>query len=298
MGYRNIKIDSSVDVRIRNYQLLINDYSIPLEDMNSILIENPTVKLSEYFLRTCADEGIAVYVCDEKHMPNGVLLPLEKHCRHFKELRTQIEAPKPLKKRIWQEIVICKVANQAECIRLSGKEGCKQLLQMSKAVQSGDRTLVEAKAAEFYFHQLFGQDFVRREENALNGALNYGYAIIRGNIARTIVVHGLEPSLGINHHSELNSFNLADDFIECFRPLVDLLVFSMKDDILSEEELTPEIKRKLFSVLTLDMEINHQKQIINNCVDILTESYIRSLEEGEQMLLTPKLLKLGIHQYE
>ena len=172
------------------------------------------------------------------------------------------------------------------------------MLQMSKAVQSGDRTLVEAKAAEFYFHQLFGQDFVRREEDALNGALNYGYAIIRGNIARTIVVHGLEPSLGINHHSELNSFNLADDFIECFRPLVDLLVFSMKDDILSEEELTPEIKRKLFSVLTLDMEINHQKQIINNCVDILTESYIRSLEEGEQMLLTPKLLKLGIHQYE
>lgn len=34
---------------------------------------------------------------------------------------------------------------------------------------------------------------------------------------------GFHPTFGIHHDSQLNAFNLADDLIEPYRPLVDLV---------------------------------------------------------------------------
>ena len=41
-----------------------------------------------------------VYKRQEKHLPNAVLLPMVRHSRHFKILKYQIEAGKPLQKRL------------------------------------------------------------------------------------------------------------------------------------------------------------------------------------------------------
>ena len=189
MGYRNIKIDSSVGLHIKNEQLVIGEkgVSFPLEDINCVLIENQAVAISAYMLSEFAKQGIALYVCDEKHLPNAVLLPMVKHSRHFKLLIKQIEVGKPLIKRLWQQIIVCKIKNQALCLKEMGLDGYEKLLSMTKEVQSGDKTHVEAKAAAYYFRVLYGDDFTRADECIVNSAMNYAYAIIRGLIARSVV---------------------------------------------------------------------------------------------------------------
>lgn len=300
MGYRNIKIESSIGLHIKNSQLIIGDkgVSFPLEDINCVLIENQSVTVSSYMLQEFAKNEIALYVCDEKHLPNAVLLPLVKHSRHFKMLTRQIEVGKPLIKRLWQQIIVCKIKNQALCLKEMGLDGYDKLLAMTKEVQSGDKTHVEAKAAAYYFRALYGDEFTRDNECIINSAMNYAYAIIRGLIARSIVCYGLEPSLGMFHHSELNSFNLADDLIEVFRPLVDLYVASHFDIAEVDSDLTPQIKRDLFNIINYDMSMKGDKRIISNCIDMLVYSYSGAIQGNRTDLELPELISLQVHSYE
>ena len=298
MGFRNIKIDSHVKLSIKNQQLNIETdiaRQIPLEDINCIIIENQTVTVSAYLLQKMADMGIAVYVCDEKHLPNAVLLPMVRHSRHFKIL---IEAGKPLQKRLWQQIVVQKIRNQALCLAYLELDGSEELMKMCKEVQSGDRTHVEAKAAAFYFKSLYGLGFSRGNDHIINAALNYGYAIVRGLIARSIVCYGLEPSIGVFHHSELNNFNLADDMIEPFRPLVDLYVAQNYDIAEIDSDLTPERKRGIFGIINYDMDMKGEKRIISNCIDMLVASYSSALQGKRSDLELPELMQLQVHSYE
>lgn len=300
MGYRNIKIESSIGLHIKNSQLIIGDkgVSFPLEDINCVLIENQSVTVSSYMLQEFAKNEIALYVCDEKHIPNAVLLPLVKHSRHFKMLTRQIEVGKPLIKRLWQQIIVCKIKNQALCLKEMELDGYDKLLAMTKEVQSGDKTHVEAKAAAYYFRALYGDEFTRDNECIINSAMNYAYAIIRGLIARSIVCYGLEPSLGMFHHSELNSFNLADDLIEVFRPLVDLYVASHFDIAEVDSDLTPQIKRDLFNIINYDMSMKGDKRIISNCIDMLVYSYSGAIQGNRTDLELPELIPLQVHSYE
>ena len=301
MGYCNIKIDSSVGLHIKNDQLVIGDkeISFPLEDINCVLIENQSVAVSAYMLQKFASQGIALYVCDERHLPNAVLLPMVKHSRHFKMLTKQMEVGKPLIKRLWQQIIIFKIKNQALCLKNIGfSSEYEKLLSMTKEVQSGDKTHVEAKAAAYYFRILYGEGFTRADECIVNSAMNYAYAIIRGLIARSIVCYGLEPSIGMFHHSELNSFNLADDLIEVFRPLVDLYVASYFDMSEVDADLTPQIKRDLFNIINYDMSLKGEKRIISNCIDILVYSYNGAIQGNRTDLELPELIPLQVHSYE
>lgn len=301
MGFRNIKIEGNRKLHIEHQQLVIEsgtEIKIPLEDINSILIEHQSVTVSAYMLQKFAEMGIALYVCDEKHLPNGVLLPMVKHSRHYKLLKCQIEAGKPFQKRLWQQIVVQKIKNQSICLELSGKEGAEELQRMCREVQSGDRTHVEAKAASFYFRKLYGPQFTRGDDHIINASLNYGYAIIRGMIARSLVCYGLEPSIGIFHHSELNSYNLADDFIEPFRPIVDLYTASKFDLSQAESALTPEIKRGLYGIVNYEMQVKGEKRILSNCIDSLAASYSSALQEKCEILNLPELMQLQEHSYE
>ena len=301
MGFRNIKIDSHVKLSIKNQQLYIETdilRQIPLEDINCIIIGNQTVTVSAYLLQKMADMGITVYVCDEKHLPNAVLLPMVRHSRHFKILKYQIEAGKPLQKRLWQQIVVRKIRNQALCLAYLDLDGSEELMKMCKEVQSGDRTHVEAKAAAFYFKSLYGLGFSRGNDHVINSALNYGYAIVRGLIARSIVCYGLEPSIGVFHHSELNNFNLADDMIEPFRPLVDLYVSQNYDVAEIDSDLTPERKRDIFGIINYDMDVKGEKRIISNCIDMLVASYSSALQGKRSDLELPELMQLQVHSYE
>lgn len=166
---------------------------------------------------------------------------------------------------------------------------------MAERVKSGDSENVEATAAQKYFTVLFGKDFTRGEEGGRNAALNYGYAILRGSMARYLAVYGFTSAFGLHHRNSLNSFNLADDLMEPFRPVVDLMVSRY---VCKGDELTPETKRMLFNCLNLDILSGGQHHSVAYAAERLVHSLNRSLSSGEAKLVLPKLLEPTQHSYE
>ena len=299
MAFRNIYIQNDVYLKIKNEQLLINrngeEHTIPLEDINSICIENQRTSITTYALKKFIEHDIIVYICDEKHLPTGVLLGTNNYSRQLKNLKMQFEIPKPLIKRIWQDIIKTKVRNQAECLKILGIEGYKQLDDMIVGITSGDTNNVEAKAASQYFKSLFGRTFNREIDCIENAALNYGYSILRGMIARTLIMYGFEPAIGIFHHNQLNNFNLADDFIECFRPVVDLYVLNKIN--LRNKCLIPEEKQKLYNVINCLVLIDGKKFNIQGAIEYMVKSFSTSINQKENYIKLPYLIAIEEYRY-
>lgn len=299
MAFRNIYVENDVHLKIKNEQLVVTkeeqEHTIPLEDINSICIESQKTVITTYTLKKFIQHDIVLYVCDEKHLPTGLLVGMNNYSRQLKNIKLQINASKPLNKRIWQEIVKQKIFNQSECLKFSNKSGSEALKEMIKGINSGDNTNVEARAANFYFRNLFEKTFNRSVPCKENAALNYGYAIIRGMIARTLIMYGFEPAIGIFHHNELNNFNLADDFIEPFRALVDLYIIKNID--LSIDELTTKDKKKIFDIVNCLVLIDNKKFNVQGAIEYMIKSYSTSMNKNQNVLKLLQLIDLEIYRY-
>lgn len=297
MAFRNVVIESPACIRVKNEQLLVitdREYSLPAEDLSALLLENRQSTITTAALSLLGQSGCVLFVCDEKHLPCAVLTPFSQHSRTLAAARLQLSATEPSKKRLWQGLVKAKIGNQVRSLCLCGKDGIA-LEGMAARVRSGDPDNLEASAAQLYFPLLFGEGFTRGEENGINAALNYGYAILRGCMARTLTVYGFLPAFGVHHRSELNAFNLADDFMEPFRPLVDVLVCQHED---FEAPLTPARKRQLFNCLNLDILSGGEHHSVSYAMERLVRSYTRSLREQSAGLCLPELLEPRQHRYE
>ena len=299
MAFRNIIIENPARIHVRNSQLIIETdlaHSLPLEDISALLLESERSTITTAALSHLGQCGCTVYVCDEKHMPCAVLTPYQQHSRSLSTLRLQLDVTEPRKKQLWQAIVKAKLSNQSACLELCGAAStAKTLHTLASRVRSGDSDNTEATGAQLYFPALFGNDFTRSRNCGINAALNYGYAILRGAIARHLAVYGFLPVLGLHHRSTLNSFNLADDLMEPFRPVVDRLVYLAFQEI---DSLTPSIKRELFNCLNLDILSGTQHHSVNYAMERLVQSLGRSLENNTTPLLLPQLLELKQHRYE
>jgi CRISPR-associated protein Cas1 len=303
MAYRNIVIENAAMLKCKNEQLLIciDDvvHSVPIEDISAIMLENKQSLITVAALTKLAQHGTTIYFCDDKHLPCAVLHPFIQHSRQTAVFNLQESLSLPTKKRLWQQIVQAKITNQARCLKLCGigDDIYNNLINMVQNVDGGDSMNVEATAANYYFKHLFDNSFVRDDEfDGRNSALNYGYAIMRGHLARLLVVYGFLPIKGIHHHNDQNSFNLADDFMEPFRPVVDLFVMQ---NIKPEELLVPEIKRQLFNLLNVDMESGKQIHSVAYAAERLVQSFVRCCQDyKDNKLLLPNLVKLRQHTYE
>lgn len=298
MPYRNIFIANKAQLRLSLGQLIVNngeEYSFPIEDIRSIVIDNPNTSITAKLAAYLGNEGVCVILCDEKHLPCCQLLPTGTYCRTLKRINLQLQQTKPKLKNIWRQIVIRKIENQAKCLDLFEKSG-KKLIQLAKAVQSGDSTNREGYAAGIYFKELFGKGFTRSEDSAENAALNYGYAIIRSFIARTIAAYGLEPSIGVHHKNQLNAFNLADDLIEPFRPSVDIAVFKFMD--LSNGLSTYE-KAFLQKLLNSACRVDGNSWSIAKAIELEVQSLIECFESKEvKDLKLPETIETAFFDYE
>ena len=298
MGYINIITYSAQNISIKNKQLLLENgqdfVTYPLEDINSLLIESERCSISTNTLRQLAQNNIVTYFCDEKHLPCAYLINYNGFYKNLEVYNHQVNLSKPTQKNLWKQIIVAKVQNQIEVLNLCGIKN--DLQSFVPKIKSADSDNIEALVANKYFKLLFGDDFVRRNPNFVNGCLNYAYAIVRGMIARTVVAHGMLPFLGVFHKNKLNAFNLVDDLNEPFRPIVDLLVAKQID--LTQTELTPKTKQQVFSVVNFDMLVNGQKQTVSNCIEILVNSYSQSLSKDDAKLVCPKIIELSLHQYE
>lgn len=300
MSWRSVVITQPTKLSVKNRQLQITQdeqWSIPMEDISSVVLETPQINISSKTISLMAENKIVMYSCDEKHLPNGIFMPFACHSRELKAIKQQLNCTESFNKRCWQKIIIQKIFNQAKVLKMCDKPIMGEHLEnLSQNVNSGDTQNKEAIAAKGYFASLFGNNFSRDYDNIYNTALNYGYSIIRGAIARTIVSYGYIPSVGIHHKSELNNYNLADDFIEPFRPVVDLWV---KTNINANTEFDKYVRASLVNLLNVDVKIQGKLQSVNNAINIMIASYTTAINQNEyKKLQLPEILPIKVHDYE
>lgn len=299
MVWRSVMISSPAKLRREHYSLAIEQEEtafVPFEDIAVIVLNHREITLTHPVLSACAEYGIGLYATGHNHQPAGVFLPFLPHSRTTRMMRLQLSIAKPAAKQAWACIVRRKIENQAECLRLAGKKGKDRLDSYARRVRSGDPDNMEAQAAAFYFARLYGPDFHRAEERWTNAALDYGYAVLRGAIARGLVAHGLHPTVGLFHDSEQNAFNLADDLIEPFRPLVDLHV--AKHGATTEGELIPADKAALVALLNVDVAMPQGRMSILSAVEYAVESLVRMYESDTKEVDLPILIGLQAHRLE
>jgi len=296
--WRSVMISRPAKLRREHYSLAIEQEQtafVPFEDIAVIMLNHREISLTHPVLSACGEYGISLFATSDTHHPSGVFLPFLTHSRTTRWLRFQLDMPRPVAKKTWAAIVRRKISNQAACLRLAGIDGADRLVAYALRVRSGDSGNVESQAAASYFARMFGKDFQRGQERWLNAALDYGYAVLRGTIARGLVAHGLLPSIGLFHASEQNAFNLADDLIEPFRPLVDLYVAKQRHP--ENAELLPEDKADLIALLNVDMGTPGGVMSALSAIELAVESLARIYECGaEGPLDLPTLIGLREHQ--
>lgn len=299
MVWRSVMISRPAKLRREHFSLAIDQEEtafVPFEDIAVIVLNHREITLTHPVLSACAEYGIGLYATGSNHQPAGVFLPFLPHSRTTRMMRKQLGIAKPTTKQAWANIVRRKIENQAACLRLCGAKGVDRLDSYARRVRSGDPNNMEAQAAAFYFAQLYGQEFHRAEECWTNAALDYGYAVLRGAIARGLVAHGLHPTVGLFHDSEQNAFNLADDVIEPFRPLVDLHV--AKHPATTEGDLIPADKQALVALLNVDVTMPQGRMSVLSAIEYTVESLVRLYEGDAKELDLPVLVGLQPHRLE
>jgi CRISPR-associated protein Cas1 len=297
---RTLYFGNPANLRLKDKQLSIEVFldgenknsSIPVEDIGVMLIDHPQITLSSGLLQALQENNVALITCDYRHMPQSLLLPIEGHSTQQERYDAQLNASEPLKKQLWAQTVSQKIKNQAnnlESINISAN----YLIPLFRNVKSGDSDNCEATAAVYYWQKIFNKipNFVRhREGPPPNNYLNYGYAILRGTMARSIVAAGLLPTLGIFHRNRYNAFCLADDLMEPYRPYVDSVVYKMLDEFGTVDELQKEHKAVLLRIPAMDVCIEGEKSPLMIATQRTAVSLVKCYSGEQRKLLFPEML--------
>lgn len=297
---RTLCIENPCQLKCRNMQMVISypqglvavpDKTVPIEDIGMLVLEHPQIMLSHYLLDKLVANNTAVVTCGENHHPTGMMLSLESHSTQSERFRAQIEATEPLKKQLWQQTVKAKIANQAFVLR-HWKGNDLYLQNLVAQVKSGDTDNCEARAAAYYWSNLFPPAwlfFRKREGPPPNNLLNYGYAILRATVARSIAGAGLLPTLGIFHRNRYNAYCLADDVMEPYRPFVDMLVRNIIHRSSVVDNLSKELKMELLSLPTLDVVLDGERSPLMVATQRTAASLARCFMGEQRKILYPAL---------
>lgn len=267
MAWRGVHICNPAGLTLRQGQLVVDqdgdEVTIPLEDIAYLILDTRQTTITGSLFAALLKAGVAVLQSDEKHIPCGIAFPFQAYWRQGETAHLQTTLSQPFKKRAWQSIVRQKIRNQAAVLAtLKTSKAAQQsaaLKSMAVQIKSGDPDNVEARAARAYWSAIF-KDFRRANfDDRRNSALNYGYAVVRACLARSLSAAGLIPAFGLHHASVTNAFNLADDLIEPFRPFVDYMVLKLLgSEVSSEQELTKKDRQAMaqapFEPVMLDRE--------------------------------------------
>ena len=274
MSFKQIFIKNKSYLSYQNNSMSVKneftDTLVCLDDIDIIIIENQQTTITSALLSNLAQANISVVFVDDRYNPSAISMGLYKNSRTSKIQKSQININKPRLNRLWQTVIYSKVLNQADILNTIKKDG--YLYSLLKRINSGDKNNIEAISASYYFKELFGKDFYRNNsEDNRNIALIYGYSILRSSIIRYIIAYGLNPSFGMWHSSELNAFNLADDLIEPFRPIVDKYVFN---NVNKNNPISSINKQELVALFYFKVKNNQEKNIsVNEAIKNIVASY-------------------------
>ena len=294
MGYRQVIIKKSEKLHFKDNQLIIDkdesSIKVPLEDISYILIEDSSTVLTTRLLAELGKNAISLIVCDEKFEPTSIMYPYNYHFKQLDVFSHQLEIDDSIKNEFWNQIVKRKIENSIRVLEMTSKEEfpISKLTEYINEITDGDSKNREGLAAKMYFRSLFGSDFIRFYDDNVNAALNYGYTIIASAIIRNLAVYGLNTYLGIHHSSKINNFNLAYDFLEPYRSVVDKFVYDNKDDIVLP--LSFEFRKKLINLLNEEVLHQNKKYTIEYSIGLLIKSYIKSFSSGEIKLDLPSII--------
>ncbi len=302
---RTIYIGNPSYLRLEHQQLYVKCAktqelrgSIPIEDIGILLLDHPQITITTKVLDKLMQHTVAVINSDAKHLPNGLMLPLQGHSELTQRWHYQIEASQPLKKQLWKQTVIAKIENQRNLLALNQQEATPMNLYL-KHVNSGDEGNMEGKAAKHYWKHIF-EGFTRdRAGSAPNNMLNFGYAILRSIVARALVSSGMLPALGIFHSNKYNPYCLADDIMEPYRPYVDKMVldylkqhYNPSTESELPTELTTQVKSYLLGIATQDVLIDDLQRPLMAAVTTTTASLQACFKGKRRQISYPQLTQL------
>ncbi|AKF24785.1 hypothetical protein YH65_04840 [Sulfurovum lithotrophicum] len=262
-------------------------FKLSLEDTDSIVFEGDRFMISAKVLSALSHYKIATLFCDEYYLPSAILHPYHQSSLATKTLKAQLAVTPSYADKLWQRIIIAKIGQQREVLEILGKEAEKLKLYITQ-VREADKYGAEAKSAKYYWNRLFDQ-LVREPDSfdIRNQALNYAYALVRSLLTRDLSAAGFLPALGIWHDNKYNAFNLSDDLIEPFRPILDIGVYRILEFHPDEEVLTPQMKKELINLLDI-VYIEYEKgsSSLRNVSRLYVQFFKRSVEQGDAELLS------------
>jgi CRISPR-associated protein Cas1 len=292
---RTLYFGNPAYLKTNNEQLVIEMHDsgetkqVPIEDIGLLILDHQQITITQALIAKLLANNTALITCDNTHHPTGLMLNLDGHTLQSQKHQAQLEATIPLKKQLWQQTVSAKINNQAAMLAFRHEEN-KSLLNLAANVKSGDPDNTEAQAAAYYWKRVF-PDFLqfRRERYGPppNNLLNYGYAILRALVARSLVASGMLPTLGIHHRNQYNAYCLADDIMEPYRPYVDYTVYQIIRNNGSSLEISPSMKKALLELPAMDTMLEGKKSPLMNAVQRTTASLAKCFEGTTRKILYP-----------
>ncbi len=297
MSWRIVYITDvdKLSLNLNSIQIIYEDqkYFVNLNEIAMLVIEDYKSIITTRLLIELAKQGIPVLILAMNSMPIGEYFPISNNSRTSKRISEQIAWNEDIKNKIWTEIVKGKISNQINTLKkLNILEKISLLEENMKQIKDGDKTNMEGISARIYFKELFGNEFIRFDETIENYCLNFSYHIIRTIISKEIVARGYIPSIGINHKSQYNVFNFADDLIEVFRPIIDYYVYLILEEILKSEtfELNKSIKIKLIDIINNKIEYKGKEFLIINAIPQYINDVVNFITENDNNFEIPRLL--------
>ena len=259
---------------------------VPIDDLSAVIMASDGVTISSNLIASLADRCVPLIVCDSYYRPAAFLWTADGHHEQAGRMADQASASKPLRKRLWSQIVRAKIKGQGATLRAVGMPH-EAFFSLARQVRSGDPNNLEAQGARRYWPLLFGKEFRReRADGGINALLNYSYTVLRAGTARAVMAAGLHPSIGIAHRQRGNSFALADDLMEPFRPMADLLVHRLVSAGLNR--VSKKVKLQLARILLMDMETSVGTSPVSQCLHRLASSMARCFEGRSTKLEIPE----------
>lgn len=251
---------------------------VPLDDVGAVIVHAHGVTWTTNLVVALAERGATMLLCGANHSPVAICLPIAGHHAQNGRMRAQWEARRPLAKQLWRAVVVAKVRWQGAAIAANGGAAAPYQF-LARRVGSGDPDNIEAQAARRYWSELMGTNFRRdRDAAGTNAMLNYGYAVMRATCARAVVAAGLHPSVGIHHANRGNPLALADDLIEPFRPLVDIMTVRLRAG--GHAEVSPEVKRAYAGLIAVDLPGEDGTTTVWQAATRAAASLARSFQTG------------------
>ena len=302
MSWKTIIINEAEKVSLFLDSLVVtkDDYPIKflIADLNCIIFEDPKAVITIKIANKLAINGVLVVFCDQNYMPTSILNPFDGHFMQLKIINNQLNWTIEQRRILWQRIVKQKINNQIDVLKLNEKsqEKIKLLYKFTDEIELADTTNREGHAAKVYFNELFGKEFVRTDEDSIiNAALNYGYSIIRSAVSRSLVGKGLHPSISIFHKNQYDSFALADDLMEPFRPLVDDYVYK---NYQNWEYFGKNEKINIINLLNCQILFDDKVTFLTNAIDKFIDGVIDFMDEGAPItnLLFPYVERINYYE--